>query len=541
MSVTPGPSETDLAKASMCDENALAGTGLGTLQMESMGRIILIPPPSSDANDPLNWSRAFKIYVTCVVCLAVWLSNFLAAGPTVDIVNIAIAYTDTSGTTYNIPKTAYLFTAAALMQGVGMFMWMPLITKYGRRVCYVFAFGFCTLCVLWAGLATDFNSELVARLGIGLFSGGAECLAPLTITDMFFVHERGRYMSFYQTFLSLGVSSGIVISGIIVYETDNWRNIYWLGAILYGLSTLVVILTFPETAFDRSNGQITETVPPKNSQMLLNSKKSYAQRLALFNGTFTDENLLKIFLRPFGAILLPAVAWAAMVFSVTIGFLVAITSNFAVALGGAPYNFNTLQLGLCFLSASIGALIAAPMGGWLGDWIAANGTSKNGGLREPEMRLPAIIPHIILAPFALVLYGMGIQHGYHWICPAVAFALFTFSTVAATNIAMMYAIDVYKPIAGEVVVAVVGFKGIIGFGLSFGTNLWVDSQGYQNAFGQMAAIAGVFLLGGLIFMFWGKKIRVASFEWRIVTWSKWHADRDDVRPGSILSEKTGDA
>lgn len=37
-----------------------------------------------------------------------------------------------------------------------------------------------------------------------------------------------------------------------------------------------------------------------------------------------------------------------------------------------------------------------------------------------------------------------------------------------------------KPIAGEIVVAVVGLKGVIGFGLSFGTNLWVDSQGYQN-------------------------------------------------------------
>lgn len=37
-----------------------------------------------------------------------------------------------------------------------------------------------------------------------------------------------------------------------------------------------------------------------------------------------------------------------------------------------------------------------------------------------------------------------------------------------------------KPIAGEVVVAILGFKGIIGFALAFGTNLWVDTQGYQN-------------------------------------------------------------
>lgn len=57
------------------------------------------------------------------------------------------------------------------------------------------------------------------------------------------------------------------------------------------------------------------------------------------------------------------------------------------------------------------------------------------------------------APFALVLYGVGIQHGLHWICPAVAFGLFNFSTVVATNIVLMYAIDVcmlipfYMPVA----------------------------------------------------------------------------------------------
>ncbi|KAF7969548.1 hypothetical protein HWV62_26951 [Athelia sp. TMB] len=314
--------------------------------------------------------------------------------------------------------------------------------------------------------------------------------------------------------------------------TDDWRNIYWLGAILYGLSTLVVIFTFPETAFDRTRRRCFEVGTTALAKDALSSKKSYVQSLAISNGPFTNENLLTIFLRPFGAILLPAVAWATMVFSVTVGFLVAITSNFGVALGDAPYNFNTLQLGLCFISAGIGALLAAPMGGWLGDKITTIATRKNGGIREPEMRLPAIIPHIIIAPFALVLYGVGIEHGLHWICPAFAFALFNLSTVAATNIAMMYAIEVYKPIAGEIVVAVVGLKGVIGFGLSFGTNLWVDSQGYQNAFGQMAAIAGVFLAAVLIFMRWGKSIRLASFQWRAVQWTKWHADRDYPSAGA---------
>jgi hypothetical protein len=37
-------------------------------------------------------------------------------------------------------------------------------------------------------------------------------------------------------------------------------------------------------------------------------------------------------------------------------------------------------------------------------------------------------------------------------------------------------------------------SSISGFGLSFGTNSWVALEGYLGAFGEMAAIAGFFLL-----------------------------------------------
>ncbi len=69
----------------------------------------LIPTPSSDPNDPLNWPHWFKVYIAAVACIAVFLSNFLAAGPTVSIVQIAINYT---GLPPDVPKTAYLFTVS---------------------------------------------------------------------------------------------------------------------------------------------------------------------------------------------------------------------------------------------------------------------------------------------------------------------------------------------------------------------------------------------------------------------------------------------
>ncbi len=86
-----------------------------------------------------------------------------------------------------------------------------------------------------------------------------------------------------------------------------------------------------------------------------------------------------------------------------------------------------------------------------------------------------------------------------------------------------------QPIASEVVVSILGYKAIIGFGLSFGTNLWIENQGYQNSFGEQAAISGFFMLLSVPFTIYGGAIRQASFEWRVMRWVKWAHDRDDLQ------------
>jgi MFS family permease len=56
-------------------------------------------------------------------------------------------------------------------------------------------------------------------------------------------------------------------------------------------------------------------------------KKSYWSKLTLFSGqTYTNESYWKMFVRPFGLILLPPVLWATLVMSTIIGFSVAISS-----------------------------------------------------------------------------------------------------------------------------------------------------------------------------------------------------------------------
>lgn len=87
------------------------------LQNAQTKEIILVPQPSSDPNDPLNWSRGFRYYQAVIVCLAMVMCNFLAAGPSVAIVDITIDYFGPPGPEFvsQISKIAYFFTTTALL------------------------------------------------------------------------------------------------------------------------------------------------------------------------------------------------------------------------------------------------------------------------------------------------------------------------------------------------------------------------------------------------------------------------------------------
>ena len=120
-----------------------------------------------------------------------------------------------------------------------------------------------------------------------------------------------------------------------------------------------------------------------------------------------------------------------------------------------------------------------------------------------------------------------------------------FVITQVTNTAIVYAVDAHRPIAGEVVVSQLSFKGMhvniydmdstvfltddlaaFGFLLSFYTNPWIDSAGYVNSFGALAGICAAVLIFWIPFYFWGKHIRVWSLGWRVMRGVHWGADRE---------------
>lgn len=368
------------------------------------------------------------------------MCTFLAAGPTIAIVDTAIDFfpdsiKNNSLMTSAIPKTAYFFTTSALLQGTGNIFWVPMANKWGRRPVYILSYLIYFATSVWLIFDKSYGGFLTARILLGFGSGAAETIGPISIADIFFLHQRGRVMSAYTCFLSIGAALGIVISGLITID-HPWRTIYEVGSALVGFVLLLAVFTFPETAFPREKliekqssastdeiqSQASSPSEVEASSKAVPKKHTYLQSLKIFCGTLTKENFFKIMIRPFGLILLPPVLWAALVQAATIGFLVAVTSNVDPAFEQA-YHFQPYQVGLCFISAIIGSLIGLPAGGHFGDMVADYLTKRNGGIREPEMRLPAIMLSAITSPLSLILFGVGIEHKLHWICPTIGLGL----------------------------------------------------------------------------------------------------------------------
>lgn len=157
---------------------------------------------SADSPSPLQTVLVADVpYQVAIVQTT--LEFFPASPPTVDPV----------GFSNNIAKVAYFFTSTALIQGLGNFLWVPLANKYGRRPVYVISYALYLACAIWAVFDRSFGGFLAARILMGLGAGAAETIAPITISDVFFLHERGAVMAFYTSFLSVGVAFGILISG----------------------------------------------------------------------------------------------------------------------------------------------------------------------------------------------------------------------------------------------------------------------------------------------------------------------------------------
>ncbi|OBT81729.1 hypothetical protein VE02_08888 [Pseudogymnoascus sp. 03VT05] len=143
----------------------------------------LLPRPSDDPRDPLNWPLWLKISILIQVSSLAALGTFNTA-----VINPAYG---PLAAEFNITTVtaSYQTTVAIGVNGIGPFIWIPFANVYGRRPIYLLTtlIGFAT--ALACGFTNTFSQLIIARVFNGLFPV-AMALGPATVNDLFFFHQR---------------------------------------------------------------------------------------------------------------------------------------------------------------------------------------------------------------------------------------------------------------------------------------------------------------------------------------------------------------
>jgi len=95
-----------------------------------------------------------------------------------------------------IARVAYFYTTTALLQGTGNFFWVPMANKYGRRPVYIASYAIYFATAIWLIFEKSYAGFLAGRIIMGFGAGAAETIAPVSIADVFFLHERGTIMAY---------------------------------------------------------------------------------------------------------------------------------------------------------------------------------------------------------------------------------------------------------------------------------------------------------------------------------------------------------
>lgn len=404
---------------------------------------------------------------------------------------------------------------------------------------------------VWLGEFEGVTQWMLAMVLNGVGTSAYQAVIQLSIFDMFFTHERGKMLSFYLFGQQLGSILGLLTGGSIA-DNLGWRWSQYIVAIINAAVLMLLIFTFEETLFPRFIFSRTMGVLPtteeQTSKDLPDAKepdskrpndavsvavdlpvqqdlprRTYVQQMKLFVYFPEDRTTyMQYFLRPFTLFLFPNVVVAGCIFACGCTAGIVSFNTISEILTEEPYNWSTTSAGLIFFAALIGNIVGLATG-VLSDQIVLYLARRNGGIKEPEMRLWTLCISFVYAAVGYQLYGWGAQFGEPWLTIAFGVGLMIAHQVSACSVATAYAMECFPGIGGELVVVLAICSSCINFAFSYSVQPFIDATGYGYAFLFFGLCVLSSMLAAVPMIIYGKAWRRQCAP----KWRKWMSEREN--------------
>jgi hypothetical protein len=419
---------------------------LAPLHSEKDIDIVLIPNPSDDADDPLNWSNRRKNLA--LFCMVVYSYGVGVPGSAIYSIIPEVAEKTGLTTRQVNTSTGYLL----LFLGISCFFFQPRALQYGKRNVYLLSMFASSLISIWTPHCKTNAEWIGSKVLQGFLASPVESLCEITVSDISFQHQLARNMSIYAAALAKSNFCAPMIAGFIS-DGIGWEWVMYLSAIWSAVCFVFLFFFMEETNYERklnpnkilekmeidglptvteilsgdvsveekkietvlSHQTIEDRLQEVNEAFVVESSdaapqkplKTYRDKVS-FTGRIRSEFVLShLLMSPIKMVQFPVILWCGFLYGSSLVWFNLMIATEAMILGAPPYSFSSSMCGLAYISAAILTLIFQLTAGYLSDWIKVAIARRRGGLSYAEDRLWVLVIYMVLGLISSIGWGVG--------------------------------------------------------------------------------------------------------------------------------------
>lgn len=463
------------------------------------GTILVDWYTTDDPENPQNWAqgkKAFTAFLICLYTLAFYMGSaiYTPSAPYLsEIYGVSLEVTSLGLSLY------------VLAYGLGPLLFSPLseIPSIGRNPPYIVSFFIFVILCIPTALVDNIPGLMVLRFLQGFF--GSPCLATggASLQDIYSLIKLPYVLCLWALAATCGPAMGPVISGFSV-PAESWRWSLWEILWLSGPIFLAMFLLLPETS--SANILLRRA---RRLRALTGDHRLKAQSEIDQANTKPRDVVYEALVRPWQLIFLdPAIGYTAFYVALCYGIYYSFFEAFPLVYVNL-YGFNLGEMGLTFLSITVGVIISIVVYYAYIYWVVEPDIIKN-GLGAPEKRLIPAIASSFFLPAGLFLFGWTGNGSIHWIVSVIGILLFTIGVFILMQCIFVYLPLVYPQYAASLFAGNDAARSFVAFAaVMFGHPMYVG-MGIGPACSLLGALTAACIAGIFVLYFFGARLRARS-------------------------------